>query len=134
MSYVYLDYRFTALNGGGGVAPSDTRLVPAAPRHFRNAALAYNRGRLAANLSVQDMSSTPTFTYDRANDRRTKYEPLVDFQTSWQASDRLRILIEGRNLLDQDTTDRASASDYGPAYQIKNNGRTIWLGFQMTLF
>jgi TonB-dependent receptor len=133
LSYVYLDYRFTVLNGGG-VAPSDTRLVPAAPRHFRNATLAYNRGRLAANLSVQDMSSAPAFTYDRANDRRTKYEPLVDFQTSWQADDRLRILVEGRNLLDQDTTDRASASDYRPAYQIKNNGRTIWFGIQMTLF
>lgn len=134
LSYVFLDYRFTALNGGGGVAPSDTRLVAAAPRHFRNATLAYNRGRLAANFSVQDLSSAPAFTYDPANDRRTRYEPLVDLQVSWQVSETLRVMVEGRNLLDQDTTDRAVATDYGPAYQVKNAGRTLWLGFQMTLF
>ncbi|MET3663608.1 TonB-dependent receptor [Caulobacter sp. 1776] len=134
LSYVYLDYRVTALNGGGGVAPTDVRLVPSAPRGFANLNLAYNRGPFAANVAVQKISSLPTFTYDPANDRRTAYGALVDLQGSWQVSRTLRLLVEGRNLLDKGDIDRAGVTGYGPAYQIRRNGRTVWAGFQMTLF
>ncbi|KQZ22065.1 hypothetical protein ASD47_08055 [Caulobacter sp. Root1472] len=134
LSYVYLDYRVTALNGGGGVAPTDVRLVAAAPHGFANLSLAYNRGPFAANLAVQKISSLPTFTYDPTNDRRTAYGALVDLQASWQVSRALRLLVEGRNLLDDGEIDRAGVTGYGPAYQVRRNGRTVWAGFQMTLF
>jgi len=134
LSYEYMDYRFTALNGGGGAAPSDTRLVRAAPRHFVNATLAYNKGPFAANLYVQEVSAAPTMTYDPANDRRTKYEPLLDLQASWQASKTLRVMVEGRNLLDQRIVDRSSATGRGLVQQVRNNGRMLWMGVQLSLF
>jgi TonB-dependent receptor len=134
LSYVYLDYRATALNGGGGAAPTDVRLVAVAPHSFGNLNLAYNRGRFAANLAVQKIASLPTFTYDPTKDRRTAYGPLVDLQVSWQVARSSRILVEGRNLLDEREIDRAAATGFGPAYQIRRNGRTVWAGFQMTLF
>lgn len=134
LSYDYLVYQVTAINGGGGTPPSDTRLVDAAPRHFFNATLAYNKGPFAANLYLQEQSSVPSLSYNPANDRRTKYDSLLDLQASWQVSRNLRVMVEGRNLLDQDITDRYGVTNYGPAYQIKNNGRTVWLGFQLTTF
>jgi hypothetical protein len=109
-------------------------LVDAAPRHFFNATLAYNKGPFAANLYLQEQSSVPSLSYNPANDRRTKYDSLLDLQASWQVSRNLRIMVEGRNLLDQDITDRYGVTNYGPAYQVKNNGRTVWLGFQLTTF
>ncbi len=134
LSYDHLVYRMTAVDGGVGVPASDTRLVDAAPRRFFNAALAYNRGPFAANLAVQSLSSMPMLSYVAANDRRTAHGPLVDLQASWQVRENLRVLVEARNLLDQDIADRYGATDYGPAHQIRNNGRTIWLGFQLTRF
>ncbi len=134
LSYTYTDYRITAINGGNGQAATDTRLVDAAPRDLFNAFLAYNKGPFAANLAAQEMSPPPGAAYDPANDRRAKYEWLVDLQASWRVSDAMRVLVEGRNLFDQDITDRYGATDYGPAYQVRHNGRTVWLGVQMTLF
>ncbi|WP_343037660.1 TonB-dependent receptor [Caulobacter soli] len=134
LSYTYTDYRITAINGGNGQAATNTRLVDAAPRDLFNAFLAYNKGPFAANLSAQEMSPPPGAAYDPANDRRAKYEWLVDLQASWRISDAARVLVEGRNLFDQDITDRYGATNYGPAYQVRHNGRTVWLGLQMTLF
>jgi hypothetical protein len=42
--------------------------------------------------------------------------------------------MEGRNLLDQDMVDRYAVTGYGPAYQVRNNGRTLWLGGEVTVF
>jgi len=134
LSYTYLETVVTAINGGGGVPATDTRLIPYAPGRFANLNLAYNRGAFAANLAVQKVSSQATFTYDAANDRRTYYGPLVDLQTSWQVARTVRILLEGRNLLDGREIDRVGATGFGPAYQVRRNGRTIWAGLQMTLF
>ena len=41
---------------------------------------------------------------------------------------------EGRNLLDQDIIDRHAVTGYAPAYQVKNNGCTLWLGGEVMLF
>ena len=39
-----------------------------------------------------------------------------------------------KHLLDQDIVDRYAVTGYGPAYQVRNNGRTLWLGGEITLF
>ncbi|PVM84529.1 hypothetical protein DDF62_22655 [Caulobacter radicis] len=134
ISYDYLVYRFTAINGGGGVAPTDTRLVDGAPRHFFNTSLSYNKGPAAANLFLQIQSSAPSLSYNPIDDRRISYGALLDLQASYQINDNMRLLVEARNLLDQDITDRYGITDFGPAHQIRNNGRTLWLGVQLTTF
>jgi TonB-dependent receptor len=134
LAYDYIAYQTTAVNGGNGVPPTDIRLIDAAPRSFFSAFLSYHAGRLAANLSVQQQSSLPTMSYDPLNDRRETYEALLDAQVSYALNPNLRILLEGRNLLDQDMVDRYAVTGYGPAYQVRNNGRTLWLGGEVTLF
>lgn len=134
VSYDYIVYQTTAINGGGGVPATDTRLVDAAQRHYFNAALYYNKGPVAANLFVQKQSSVPTMSYDPANDKRTTYAPLLDLQASYAVTSNFRVMVEGRNLLDQDIVDRYGVTNYGPAYQVRNNGRTIWFGAQFTFF
>src|SRR6185295_7965292 len=60
LAYDYIAYQTTAVNGGNGVPPTDTRLVDSAPRGFFSAFVAYHAGPFAANLSVQHQSSNPT--------------------------------------------------------------------------
>lgn len=134
LSYDYIVYRNTAINGGGGTPPDDTRLVDAAQRHYVNASLSYNYGPFAANIFAQKQSSVPNQTYVPANDRRISYGALVDIQVSYAITPNVRVMVEGRNLFDQDIIDRMGVTDYGPAYQVRNNGRTLWLGAQFTLF
>lgn len=134
LSYDYIVYQTTAINGGGGAPPTDTRLVDAAQRNYFNIALYYNKGPFAANLFVQKQSSVPSLSYNPANDRRTSYAPLLDLQASYAITPNIRVMVEGRNLLDQDIVDQYGVTNYGPAYQVRNNGRTIWFGAQFTLF
>jgi iron complex outermembrane receptor protein len=134
LAYDYIAYQTTAVNGGNGVPPTDTRLVDAAPRSFFSAFMSYHAGPFAANLSVQQQSSIPAMSYEPANDRRETYVALLDAQVSYALDSNLRILMEGRNLLDQDIVDRYAVTGYGPAYQVRNNGRTLWLGGEVTLF
>jgi outer membrane receptor protein involved in Fe transport len=134
LAYDYIAYQTTAVNGGNGVPPTDTRLLDAAPRRFFSAFLSYHAGPFAANLSVQQQSSIPTMSYNPVNDRRETYVALLDAQMSYALNANIRILMEGRNLLDQDLVDRYAATGYGPAYQVRNNGRTLWLGGEVTLF
>lgn len=134
LSYDYIVYQNTAINGGGGVAPTDTRLVDAAQRNYFNVALYYNKGPFAANLFVQKQSSVPSMSYNPANDRRTSYAPLMDLQASYAITPNIRVMVEGRNLLDQNIVDQYGVTNYQPAYQVRNNGRTIWFGAQFTLF
>jgi TonB-dependent receptor len=134
LAYDYIAYQATAVNGGNGVPPTDTRLVDAAPRSFFSAFLSYHAGPFAANLSVQQQSSVPTMSYSLVNDRRETYVALLDAQVSYALDSNIRIMMEGRNLLDQDMVDRYAVTGYGPAYQIRNNGRTLWLGGEVTLF
>ncbi len=134
LSYAYIDYKLTAIDGGNGVAASDTRLVFAAPTNYFNAVLYYNKGPFSANLFAQKQSSTPILSYDPRNDRRTSYGVLVDLQASYAFSPNVRGMIEVRNLFDQNIVDRYGVTDYGPAYQTRNNGRTVWIGAQIALF
>jgi len=134
LAYDYIAYQITAVNGGNGVLPTDTRLVDAAPRSFFSAFMSYHAGPLAVNLSVQQQSSLPTMGYNPVNDRRETYGALLDGQVSYALNSNLRILVEGRNLLDQDLVDRYAVTRYGPAYQVRNNGRTLWFGGEVTLF
>jgi outer membrane receptor protein involved in Fe transport len=73
-------------------------------------------------------------SYDPVNDRRETYGALLDAQVSYALNPHFRILMEGRNLLDQDMVDRYAVTGYGPAYQVRNNGRTLWLGGEVTVF
>jgi TonB-dependent receptor len=134
LSYAYIRYRTTAVNGGDGVAATDTRLVDAVPRHYFNLNLYHVRGPFSANLFVQKQSSLPIRNYDPAQDRRTRYGALVDAQLGYALSPRARIVLEGRNLLDQAIVDSDAATGYRLANQVRHNGRTIWLGAQFSLF
>jgi outer membrane receptor protein involved in Fe transport len=134
LAYDYIAYQTTAVNGGDGVPPTDTRLVDAAPRGLFSAFLSYHARLFAANLSVQQQSSIPTMSYNPVNDRRETYVALLDAQVSYALNSNVRILMEGRNLLDQDMVDRYAVTGYGPAYQVRNNGRTLWFGGEVTLF
>jgi len=133
LAYDYIAYQTTAVNGGNGVPPTDTRLIDGAPHSFFSAFLSYHAGPFAANLSVQQQSSLPIISYDPVNDRCETYVALLDAQVSYACNSHLRILIEGRNLLDQDMVDRYAVTGYRPAYQVRNNGRTLWLGGEVTL-
>jgi outer membrane receptor for ferrienterochelin and colicin len=73
-------------------------------------------------------------SYDPVNDRRQSYAALLEAQVSYALSTNVQLLIEGQNLLDQDIVDRYAVTGYGPAYQVKNNGRTLWCGVEVTLF
>jgi iron complex outermembrane receptor protein len=134
LAYDYIAYQATAVNGGSGVPSTDTRLVDAAPRSFFSASVSYHAWPFAANLSVQRQSSIPTLSYNPDNDRRETYVALLDAQVSYALDSNIRIVMEGRNLLDQDIVDRYAVTGYGPAYQVRNNGRTLWLGGEITLF
>jgi outer membrane receptor protein involved in Fe transport len=134
LAYDYIVYQVTAINGGNGVPPTDTRLIDVAPRRFLSAFLSYHSGPFAANLSVQKRSSIPTMSYNPVDDRRETYAPLLDAQVSYALNSTVRILVEGRNLLDQDIVARYAVTGYMPAYQVKNDGRTLWFGGEVTLF
>jgi iron complex outermembrane recepter protein len=134
LGYDFIVYRVTAINGGDGIAPTDTRLVDAGPRHYFNISLFYNWQHFAANVFLQAVSSLPTLSYDPATDERTQYAPLLDLQASYALSANLRLVIEGRNILDQSISDYYGVTGYGPAYEVRNNGRTLWIGAQVTLF
>jgi hypothetical protein len=41
-------------------------------------------------------------------------------------------VVDGRNLTDQDIVNRYGVTDYSRIYQIRNDGRTIWLGAELT--
>jgi iron complex outermembrane receptor protein len=133
-SYDYIVYQTTAINGGGGVPPSDTRLVDAGPRHYFNVSLFYNKGPFAANVFAQEQSTVPSMSYNPVNDRRTKYQTLVDMQASYAITSNVRVMVEARNIFDQDIIDRYGVTNYNAAQQVRNNGRTIWFGAQFTLF
>jgi outer membrane receptor for ferrienterochelin and colicin len=83
---------------------------------------------------LQQQSSIPTMSYNRVNDRRETYMALLDAQVSYALTSNVRIVLEGRNLLDQDIVVRYAVTGYGPAYQVRNYGRTLWLGGEITLF
>lgn len=134
LAYDYIDYQTTAVNGGNGVPPTDTRLVDVSPRSFFSAFLSHHAGPFATSLSLQQQSSTPTMSYNPVNDRRETYMALLDAQVSYALTSNVRILLEGRNLLDQDMVVRYAVTGYGPAYQVRNYGRTLWLGGEITLF
>ncbi len=134
IAYDYIVYQVTALNGGGGVPPTDVRLVDNGPRQYFNASLFYKKGPFAANLYTQYISEVPSMSYNPANDKHTLYAPLVDAQVSYAVNRSLRLVFEGRNLMDQNIVDRYGTSNYGPAYQIRHNGRTLWVGAQVSLF
>lgn len=134
LGYDYIVYRVTAINGGGGVPATDTRLVDAGPRHFFNLSMFYNRGRFAANVFLQALSSLPTLSYDPAMDRHTRFAPLLDLQASCAITANIRLLLEGRNTLDQSISDHYGVTGYGPAYQMRHDGRTLWVGAQVMLF
>jgi outer membrane receptor for ferrienterochelin and colicin len=133
LAYDYIVYQTTVLNGGNGAPPTDTRLVDAAPRSFFSGFLSYHLGPFAANLSLQQQSSTPTMGYNPVNDRRETYAALLGAQVSYALTSNLRFLMEGQNILHQDIVDRYAVTGYGPAYQVKNNGRTLWFGLELTL-
>jgi iron complex outermembrane receptor protein len=134
LGYDYIVYRVTAINGGGGVPATDTRLVDAGPQHLFNLSMFYNRGRFAANVFLQALSSLPLLSYDPAMDRHTRFAPLLDLQASCAITANIRVLVEGRNILDQSISDHYGVTGYGPTYQIRNDGRTLWVGAQLMLF
>jgi iron complex outermembrane recepter protein len=134
LGYDYIVYRQTAINGGNGLPATDTRLVDAAPRHFFDVSMFYNWGPFAANVFLQALSSFPTMSYDPSLDERTRYAPLLDLQASYAVSANLRLLVEGRNILDQTIAEYYGVTGYGPAYQVRKDGRTLWLGAQLMLF
>lgn len=134
LGYDYIVYRLTAINGGNGVPPTDTRLVDAGPRHFFNMSVFYNWKQFAANVFLQAISALPTLSYNPAADERTQYAPLLDLQVSYAVTRNCRLLVEGRNLLDQSIVNYYGVTGYGPAYQVRNNGRTLWVGAQVALF
>jgi outer membrane receptor for ferrienterochelin and colicin len=53
---------------------------------------------------------------------------------SYAVTKNVRVLIEGRNLLDQTISDHYEPTGFGPAYQIRHDGRTLWVGAQVMLF
>jgi len=134
LAYDYIAYQVTAVNGGDGLPPTDTRLIDVSPRILFSALFSYRSGALAVNLSVQKRSSIPDLSYNPATDRRQTYGALLDAQVSYALNPTVRILVEGRNLLDQDMVDHYAVTGYVPAYQVRNNGRTLWLGGEVTLF
>jgi TonB-dependent receptor len=134
LGYDYIVYRVTAINGGSGVPATDTRLVDSGPRHFFNLSMFYNRGRFAANVFLQALSSLPALSYDPTMDRRTRFSPLLDMQASYAITANVRLLLEGRNILDQSISDHYGVTGYGPAYQLRHDGRTLWVGAQVMLF
>jgi TonB-dependent receptor len=134
LGYDFIVYRLTAINGGDGVPATDTRLVDAGPRHYFNLSVFHNRGPYAANVFLQAVSSTPTMNYDPTTDRRNRYAPLLDAQLSYTVTRNLRLLLEGRNLLDQTISDHYAPTGFGPTYQIRRDGRTAWLGAQLMFF
>jgi outer membrane receptor protein involved in Fe transport len=123
-----------AINGGNGIPATDTRLVDAGPRHYFNLSIFHNRGPYAANVFLQALSSTPVMSYDPTTDRRVRFAPLLDTQVSYAVTQNVRLLIEGRNLLDQTISDHYGPTGFGPAYQIRHDGRTLWVGAQVMLF
>ena len=134
LGYDFIVYRLTAINGGNGVPATDTRLVDAGPRHYFNLSIFHNRGPYATNVFLQAVSSTPIMSYDPTTDRRNRYAPLLDAQLSYAVTRKFRLLLEGRNLLDQTISDHYSPTGFGPAYQVRHDGRTLWLGAQVMLF
>jgi iron complex outermembrane receptor protein len=134
LGYDFIVYRLTAINGGNGIPATDTRLVDAGPRHYFNLSVFHNRGPYAINVFLQAVSSTPTMSYDSTSDRRTRYAPLLDAQLSYSVARNFRLLLEGRNLLDQSISDHYAPTGFGPAYQVRHDGRTLWLGAQVMLF
>ena len=134
LGYDYIVYRLTAINGGNGIPATDTRLVDAGPRHYFNLSIFHKRGPYAANVFLQALSSTPVMSYDPTTDRRVRYAPLLDTQVSYAVTQNVRVLIEGRNLLDQTISDHYEPTGFGPAYQIRHDGRTLWVGAQVMLF
>jgi iron complex outermembrane receptor protein len=134
LGYDYIVYRLTAINGGNGIPATDTRLVDAGPRHYFNLSIFHNRGPYAANVFLQALSSTPVMSYDPTTDRRVRFAPLLDTQVSYAVTQNVRLLIEGRNLLDQTISDHYGPTGFGPAYQIRHDGRTLWVGAQVMFF
>jgi iron complex outermembrane recepter protein len=134
LGYDFIVYRLTSINGGNGVPPTDTRLVDAGPRHFFNMSLFYNWRQFGANVFLQAVSSLPTMSYNPANDERVQYAPLLDVQVSYAVTGNFRLLLEGRNVLDRSITTYYGVTGYGPAYQVRHDGRTLWLGAQVALF
>jgi len=134
VTFAYVAYQVTALNGGAGVPPTDVRLIDVGPHAFFTVSAFYKLGRFAANLFVQAHSSIPIFSYQPSADRRTYYQPLVDFQAGYAVSRSVRMVVEGRNMLDQRIFDRLGSSRYIPAFMSRNNGRTLWVGAQVAWF
>ena len=134
LGYDFIVYRLTAINGGDGAPATDTRLVDAGPRHYFNFSMFYNRAPCAVNVFLQAVSSTPVMSYDPTTDRRNHYAPLLDAQLSYTVTRNSRLLLEGRNLLDQTISDHYAPTGFGPAYQIRHDGRTAWLGAQIMLY
>ncbi len=134
LGYDFIVYRLTAINGGDGVPATDTRLVDAGPRHYFNFSVFHNRAPYAVNVFLQAVSSTPIMSYDPTKDRRNRYAPLLDAQLNYTMTRNLRLLLEGRNLLDQTISDHYAPTGFGPAYQIRRDGRTLWLGAQIMLY
>ncbi len=132
MSYDYIVYKTPALNGGAGVPSTDLILVDSAPRSYFNGEIFYNYGPVVVNLSYEAQSSVPSLAYNSAADQRTTYGGLLDAQASCALTPHLRFVVEGRNLTDQDIVTRYGLTGYERVNQIRNDGRTIWMGGELT--
>jgi iron complex outermembrane receptor protein len=132
VSYDYIMYKTPALNGGNGVPATNLVMVQAAPRDYLNAEVFYNYGPLVANLSYEVQSGVPSYAYASSSDQMTTYYGLLDAQASYAVTSHLRVIVQGRNLTDQNLTTRYLTTDWSKAYQVRNDGRTIWFGAEFT--
>lgn len=132
VSFDYVVYKIPALNGGGGVPATNLIMVDGAPRDFFNGEIFYNFGPFVANLSYELQSGIPSYAYNPAANQQTIYGGLLDAQVSYAATSHLRFVAQGRNLTDQDIVNRYGVTDYSRIYQIRNDGRTLWLGAELT--
>lgn len=107
---------------GSGVSAALNGLRPAqVPRHFGNAALAYDADALSASTTLRYIGSQ---FEDDANVRVLDEAVTLDVDLGFEVGSGLRLQLRGENLFDA----RVEAAISGTGIIERANPRTLWLG------
>lgn len=120
LGYAYVDAEVrgsTAAAGLSGLRPAQV------PRHFASATLAYDRGRIAADVTARYIGAQ---FEDDANSRPLDDALTLDMGASLKLSDAFSLVLRGENLFDARVETAISSSGVIE----RATPRTLWLGLR----